>query len=88
MSLFIILPFQHNKSLWLASHEVQSSLNEKVSLIFCSDIQVHLGALTSICGGWGHSPPFVGGGGTHFQCIYYLMPYPDLGSQGYFGFNP
>ena len=27
-----------------------------------------------------------GGGGahTHLQCIYYLLKYADLGSQGYF----
>ena len=33
--------------------------------------------------GWGHSPSFVRGGGTHIQCIYFLVPY--LGSRWYFG---
>ena len=35
----------------------------------------------------GHSPHLLWGRGegTHLQCIYYLMPYNDLDSRGYFG---
>ena len=33
----------------------------------------------------GHSPTIWGDGGTRLQCIYYFVPYTDVGSQGYFG---
>ena len=43
--------------------------------------------LTCIKGvrGGGHSPLFVRS--THLHCIYYLVPYTDPGSWGYFGVN-
>ena len=38
------------------------------------------------CWGVGDTPLHLrGGGGTHLQCFHYLVPYDDLGSQGYFG---